>query len=262
MNEPATSAVIVPSRIPEKSGRELAPVSEESSGLLQIIARAARDPSTDLDKMERLLQMQERVMTKRAEQAFVAALSEFKAQPLSIRKNKHVAYGTTEYDHATLDEVCRSVNGGLSAVGLSYRWNTEQMEGGRVRVTCILTHRDGHSERTVLESAPDQSGGKNAIQAIGSAVSYLQRYTLLAALGVATGGADNDGRGALDYVTESQVADLEALITEVGANRAAFLKFLKVTALDKILAKNHHAAVVALESKRKRPATDAQGALV
>ena len=53
----------------------------------------------------------------------------------------------------------------------------------------------GHSESTTLQSPPDASGGKNSIQAIGSAVTYLSRYTLLAITGLATGENEDDGQG-------------------------------------------------------------------
>lgn len=272
MNTPQGQSVIVPPQRIEKSGRELVQAPDESSSLLQIIARAARDPATDMDKMERLLKMQETIMAKRAEQAFVAALSEFKARPLAIRKNKHVAFqttkGLTEYDHATLDEICRAVNPGLAAVGLSYRWNTVQGDGGRITVTCILTHRDGHSERTSLTASPDDSGGKNNIQAIGSATSYLQRYTLLAAIGVATGGVDDDGRGgqAAEKITEAQAADLTTMIKDKGMSLKKFVEFFKVETLDDLPAARHGEALNAVKAyvpKAQRAAAPAaQGALV
>ena len=46
------------------------------------------------------------------------------------------------------------------------------------------------------EAPLDTSGGKNNIQAMGSAVSYLERYTLLAITGLSTKEMDDDGRGA------------------------------------------------------------------
>src|SRR5437660_174203 len=67
------------------------------------------------------------------------------------------------------------------------------MEGGTIRVTCILTHVQGHSEQVSMSAQPDTSGSKNSIQAIGSTASYLQRYTLFAATGLAPKDADTDG---------------------------------------------------------------------
>ena len=88
------------------------------------------------------------------------------------------------YSYATLDQVCDQVTEALSKHGISHRWKIEQ-ENGLIRVTCILTHYKGHSEETTLAGSADTTGSKNAIQAVGSTVSYLERYTLLAATGLA-----------------------------------------------------------------------------
>ena len=106
-----------------------------------------------------------------------------------------VDFGNTHYSHATLDEVSGKITTALSAVGISHKWAVEQADG-QISVSCILTHSQGHSEATTLRAGADTSGSKNAIQAIVSAVTYLQRYTLLAATGLAVAGSDNDGKGA------------------------------------------------------------------
>lgn len=152
----------------------------------------------DTEKLEKLMALQERWEANQARQAFVRAMAAFKADPPVIGKDRHVNYtkkdgSVVDYHHAGLAEACAAIIAGLSKHELSHRWETEQAEG-KIRVTCVLTHAGGHSERTTLASAADDSGGKNSIQAIGSAVTYLQRYTLLAATGLAAG--DNDGAGA------------------------------------------------------------------
>jgi ERF superfamily len=91
---------------------------------------------------------------------------------------------------------CATHSSPRSANTASHSWKMNQ-EGQWIKVTCILTHELGHSEETTLMGAPDNSGSKNAIQAVGSTVTYLERYTLLAACGLSTKGSDNDGRGAV-----------------------------------------------------------------
>jgi hypothetical protein len=209
--------------------------------------QVALDQGADLAKLEQLMALQERWEANEARKAYVAAMAQFKRNPPEILKRKHVNFttqkGTTDYMHATLADVCAAVIKGLADVGISHRWDVEQ-QNDRITVHCVLTHEQGHSERTTLTGSADQSGGKNAIQAIGSAVSYLQRYTLLAATGLATKDIDDDGRGAsIDVITESQVADLRALLDETGANIDRFMKWAKVTSLDQIAAKNYNAIV-------------------
>ena len=160
--------------------------------------KIAVERGADVTQLEKLMDLHERWENREAEKAFVQAMNAFRADPPRLTKNHRVDYttnkGRTQYDHATLDHVCEVIGCALANVGISYRWQTTQVESGAVQVTCILTHRDGHSEKTALQAMPDQSGGKNAIQAVGSVVTYLERYTLLAATGMAAEDQDDDGR--------------------------------------------------------------------
>lgn len=161
----------------------------------------AVEQGADLDKLQKLMDLQDRWEAAQARKAYVAAMAGFKASPPKLTKNKHVRFqtskGVTEYDHATHDEVTDKISTALAQHGLSHRWNIVQADG-RIRVTCILTHVAGHSEQVEMVSAADESGGKNSIQAIASAITYLQRYTLLGITGMSTGDAadDDDGRSA------------------------------------------------------------------
>ena len=138
----------------------------------------------DLEKLKGLLDLQERWERNEALKAYNAAMSAFKADPPIIEKDKTVSFGNTKYNHATLANVTAKINAALSKHGLSASWQVKQ--NGTVSVTCKITHIKGHSEETTLSAPADTSGSKNAIQAIGSTISYLERYSLLALTGLAT----------------------------------------------------------------------------
>src|SRR3990172_3178827 len=104
----------------------MVPAASDSSTLMRIIDRAATDPAFDVAKLEQLLAVKERWEAQEARKAFVTALTAFKANPPTLTKNKHVKFGTTEYDHATLDKVTEIIGKALSAHGLSHRWEVEQ----------------------------------------------------------------------------------------------------------------------------------------
>lgn len=157
----------------------------------------AASKDVDPDKLQKLMDFAERWQANQAKMDYNAAMMAFKSNPPHIDKNKDVRFGTTAYSHATLDEVTDKVTGALSAVGITHKWDVKQ-DGGAISVSCILTHRAGHSETTTLTAGADTSGSKNSIQAIGSAVTYLQRYTLLAATGLAASDQDDDGQRASD----------------------------------------------------------------
>lgn len=167
----------------------------------------AVEKGASVEQLTGLMALEERWRANQAKQAFVAALNAFKASPPDLRKNHTVSYGDgpgkTTYDHATLDNVSDTIGAALTPHHLSHRWDVEQTEA-LIKVTCVLTHILGHSERTSMQAGPDASGKKNSIQAIGSTVTYLQRYTLLAATGMAVKGMDKDGAGDDDRMPEEE----------------------------------------------------------
>lgn len=157
----------------------------------------AIDKNLDIDKLERLLAMKERWDKEQARKAFFEALGAFQSECPDLRKTKPVSYGKNEapaYYYAPLSDIDRQIKGLMEKHGLTKRFEIVQ-EGEKIKgVTCIVTHIKGHSESTTVPTIADTSGGKNAIQAIGSGVQYGQRYSLIAALGITTADQDIDGR--------------------------------------------------------------------
>lgn len=220
---------------------ELIEVGENLTGAQQIDAHrshamtTAAQPATptmmlamavergaSLEYIEKLMALQERWEANEARKAFTVAMTDFKAEPLEIFKRKAVGYATKEgdfvgYKHAELSDVADVVVPAMARHGLSHRWDVKQ-ESARVIVTCTVTHRLGHSESVTMDAGPDDSGKKNKIQQIASAVTYLQRYTLLAAAGLATKSeVDDDGCNAEDHNAEP---------LEVWSGRAALARSL------------------------------------
>lgn len=174
---------------------ELKPTQSVPATPMEMLAIAVQQDA-DLDLLQKLMDLQERWEANEARKAFVRAMAAFKANPPEILKRKHVNIpGGAKFAHATLAEVVDASVAEMSKHGLSHRWATRQ-EDGAIIVTCIVTHDAGHSESNELRAAPDDSGKKNSIQQVASTVTYLERYTLMAALGLAAKDMDNDGNGA------------------------------------------------------------------
>lgn len=194
----------------------------EPSRLLQI----AVEQGADIDKLTRLMELQERWEANEARKAFVRAMAAFKAEPMEIYKRKTVEIkhreggGVTTYKHAELCDVVDVVVPMMAKHGLSHRWDVRR-DSGRIHVRCIVTHALGHSESVELDGAPDDSGKKNAIQQAASTVSYLQRYTLLAIVGLATKDQiDDDGQGGeapSDPLVDDLIERLKKTTTDADA---------------------------------------------
>jgi hypothetical protein len=217
------------------------------------LLRIAIESNADLDRLERLMDLQDRYDANQARKAFFDGMTEFKKAAPEILKRKQVSFGSgdkkTEYMHATLFDVCDAIVADLAERGFTHRWKTKQADA-KIAVTCIITHKLGHSEETTLESGADQSGGKNSIQAIASAVQYLERYTLLAGVGLTTKDMDDDGRkAAAQFIIEPQGQEIIALIESTKTNLPDFLKYMGVTEVMSILAKDYDKAILALKAK-------------
>ena len=124
-----------------------------------------------------------------------------------------------------------------------------------VSVTCIIAHRDGHSEENTLSAGRDDSGKKNSIQSIGSTITYLQRYTLKSALGLAAS-ADDDGRSSedenADLITDEQRDQLLAKIDEVGADLPKFCAYFRIQAIPGLPAARFAEALRLLEQRGRK----------
>lgn len=152
----------------------------------------------NIEQLNQMMDLQARWEANEARKAFTVAMTGFKAEPVTIFKNKKVSFttrnnDTTSYTHAELSDVTDAIGPALAKHELSYRWNIKQ-ESAAITVDCILTHVAGHSESVTMTAQPDNSGMKNAIQQIASTTTYLQRYTLLAITGMSTKGMDDDAR--------------------------------------------------------------------
>jgi len=182
------SAVVLQQEIPGLPAINVTP--------MQLVERAMA--AGNLELVEKFMALQERWEANQARKAFDAAIASAKAEIKPIVKKQEVDFtsnrGRTNYEYEGLSDIAEHIDPILAKNGLSYRYRPRQ-EGKMLFMVCRLAHRDGHTEEVELFAAFDESGNKNTIQSIGSTATYLQRYTLKLALGLAAA-KDDDGRGA------------------------------------------------------------------
>ena len=217
----------------------------------------AIDRGASMEMLEKLMALQERWEASQARKAFDAALASAKAEIPVIVKNRLVDFPTdggrsrTSYRHEDLGEIARTVDPILAKHGLSYRFRTTSEINQPIVVSCIVAHRDGHSETNTLTAGRDDSGKKNLIQQMGSTITYLQRYTLKAALGLAAA-ADDDGRASEspDLISDEEAERVQTLIVETKANVSAFLRTFGVESVADLSKKDAGRALDMLEAKK------------
>lgn len=168
------------------------PMVSESAAIIQVIERAAMNPNVDIDKMERLLEMQERILSRNAKAAYAAAFARMQPDLPEIPER---GKGHNSVSYALWEDINDLIKPVISKHGFGISFQTGR-EGPNITVTAILTHCEGHSEQTTMVLPVDTSGSKNAVQAVGSSTSYGKRYTASALLNLTSRGEDDDGKSA------------------------------------------------------------------
>ena len=159
------------------------------TGLVQVIERLAANPDVDVTKLERIIELQERILRHEAEAAFNVAFAAMQPQIPTIVERA----ATDKTTYAPLEDIIEPIRPILSQHGFTLGFQTEWPADKQVKVIGILTHRGGHSRKSEFLSGADQTGSKNAIQALGSTVSYGKRYTTKDLLCIVTRKEDDDG---------------------------------------------------------------------
>ena len=193
--------------VPEQRRQNVAPISSDNS-IMAVISRAAADPTCDIEKMERLLAMHERMQAKTAEQAFNAAMAQMQCEiPTVFEAAVNLHTGNA---YATLDDISRIVKPIMQKHGFAITFKVENLDKA-ISVTGILMHRDGHREQTTMTLPADIGKGRNDVQAVGSSTTYGKRYVMSALLNITTGETrDDDGQSS----DSSDTADMRAQVVK------------------------------------------------
>lgn len=172
-------------------------------------------------------------------EALSAALVEALGEMTEVRKGKQAKIetkggGSYGYRYADLGDTLQTVRPVLARHGLAVLQHTHTDSGDSVLISTTILHRSGEWLRFDPLALP---AGRTA-QETGSAITYGRRYTLLAALGLAT--EDDDGASAAPRGARQQRAP-QARSGDAGAQarsqdprseEEAQIRRLLTTALD------------------------------
>lgn len=239
-------------------------VAVEATSIMDVIAKAAADPNTDVGKLERLLAMYERITAQRAKAAYTAALVAVKPKlPVIDRRGRIEITDKATHTkviqstpYALWEDIDEKITPTLNAHGLVLTFRSGVAQDGKITVTGVLSHSEGHTEETTITLPHDSSGSKNAVQAVGSSTSYGKRYTATLLLNIRTKGEDDDGikGGADGVISDDQVQTIFDLIKRTKADTAKFCKYMGVETVPDILTKDYEKAIVALNTTAAKKA--------
>ena len=241
-----------------------APPSDLAGGLLTFIERAARDPNIDVDKLERMFGLQERLLARQSESEYAQAKAAAQAEMPQIKRtgdNKQ-----TNSSYAELDEIAARIDPIMAKHGFSMSYGTAESHlPNHYRVTCRLRHRGGFFEDFQADIPADTVGikgtaNKTATHGFGSTMTYGRRYLKLLVWDIAT--TDDDGNAATtgEPINFTDLELLKARCSQVGRTEEQFSKFLKVPALAHLPAARFREALAALDNAERANAAARQPA--
>jgi len=244
--------------IPEAPSSQL-PAQTEAGAVLHMIERAARDPSVDIDKLQRLMEMRKSVHMETAEQSFNRAMRATQAEMHPISADASNPQTRSKYaTYAKLDRVLRPI---YTKHGFSLSFDeADSPKPDHIRVLCYVSHDDGFTRTYRKDMPADGKGAKGGdvmtkTHAAGAASTYGSRYLLKGIFNVAVGEDDRDGNDPAEVggpVTQEQLSELIALADDVGADKAAFCKYMGIDSFAALPAKSFARAVTALNRKRAK----------
>jgi hypothetical protein len=172
-------------------------ISITPSGAVQspaYLLQVAVERGAPMEYVEKLMGLMERWEANEARKAYNQSFAAFKAEAVTVIKRRDVTAGPLAgKKYAELHSVVNAATPALSRHGLSASWRLTKDEKDWLEVTCTLKHIGGHSESVSMGGPPDSGGAKNKIQERASTVTYLERYTLKAILGLSEQDDDTDG---------------------------------------------------------------------
>jgi len=169
----------------------------DTSAIIQIIDRAATDPNVDIDKMERLLNMQERIFDKNAEMAFNTAMAIVQQETPRIKREADNPQTRSKY--AKLESINHVLVPIYTENGFALSFGTgDTPSEGWQRITCKISHVGGHSANFFVDLPVDDEGlkgntNKTKMHGAGSTMSYGRRYLTVLIFNITISDEDNDG---------------------------------------------------------------------
>lgn len=194
--------------------------------LLQVIERAAANPAVDIDKMERLMAMHERVVARDAEAAFNDAMTACQGEVRQVMPDAFNPQTKSRYaSYPALDAKLRPV---YSKHGFAISYNTKPSTlGADWMVVMALVSKGAYTRPYEIDMPRDGKGAKGGdvmtkTHATGAGMQYGMRYLLKGIFNVAIGDLDNDGnapKGDAEPDAEGK-AKLEACGSLAGLQEA------------------------------------------
>ena len=221
--------------------------------IYDVFRQMALDPAIDPARIGALMELQFKAEQRNAEKEFNAAFARLLPTLPKIGKHGLIEMGVKgSMKFMRYEDLDRALRPIYTAAGFSLSFNSEPTDKG-ILLVALLAHSAGHSIASKLQLPPDVGAGRNALQALGSSLSYAKRYLTCNLFNIIAEGEDDDATAG-DYITEKQTMNIEDLMHECSlgeAGRAKFLETFNCKSVSELMKANYAPAINLLVAKRR-----------
>jgi hypothetical protein len=269
MNDHAQEITVAESKMTPAPARQT-----QGADMLSVIERIATSPNFNIEALNAVVALRERIQASEAKAAFDRDLAAMQPQLPTIdsrgvitvysKGDREKLGGPRPTDtpqqktpYALMADINDAVRPALAEHGFALSFRVGE-DNGKIKVTGILSHREGHREETSLVLQHDSTGSKNSVQAVGSSLSYGRRYATLMLLNISSRSPqdmDDDGRAAgksaeVETIDVVEAAYVRQLLTDTKSDEAKFLAAFKIGAVEDLTPSAFKHAIDILNRKR------------
>ena len=173
--------------------------------------------NVNVEVMEKLFSLREKVKAEAAKEAFVSAMAKFQAACPVIKKDTPVKSkdGTLRYKYAKLDSIVSQVKKPLGDNDLFYSFK-EEKDKDMATAICTITHKLGHFEISTFQVPIGKEDFMTDAQKYGARMTFAKRYAFCNALGILTGDEDTDANTEKEKNAKSVKSQIMLALRQLG----------------------------------------------
>jgi hypothetical protein len=258
MNEKATDVEkFEDRRVVERENNLPVKATDQQSAFFASIERLVANPNVDVAKIKQIMEMQEHVLDRDAEQSFNAAMTRAQNKiELVVAKSENTQ---TDSKYANLKTVLLSAKPIYTAEGFSLMFYEGETPNEKQKRVCVdIMHEQGHTKQRYGDFTIQTTGiaGKAMMTQIhgeGSAFSYGRRYLTCLIFNIPTGDDDNGNAAGkteeIEFITVDMKTEITDFIKATKTKKADFLKYIEAESIEKIPLVAYGRAISGLQAK-------------
>lgn len=219
--------------------------------MVAVIAQIAHAPNTDVDKMERLLEIQLKMMDRQNKIEFDQSLANIQSKMPRISQNGAIKNkaGNIVSKYMKYEDIDLQIRPLLAEEGFSILHDRDE-QNGKMIVKTTLKHRAGHEEKVQSVLPFDQPNQlKNAVQAAVSTFSYGKRVNVCSLLNIVAEGEDDDAQGTTKLIDEDQFNEIISLLDRTKTEQAKFLQIMQINEIADLPTSKYPSVIASLNKK-------------